>query len=159
MVQESSKAPDPGGGAHLSDEGVKELRARCAELLRRAVLTLAALPDRDKRYLASLERSSLPEPLGDDKLAYGYHAPRTRRFKPTPADISRCLDVLSWLTWLESQPGGDRDVKIIVAKAFGAPMWRIGQQFDRSEQTIRRWYDGAVMLAALKFRREIEEMR
>ncbi len=136
---------------------MRELRRFCAELLRRSVLTLAALPDRDRRHLDAAWRSSLPEPVREAS-AYGYEAARAARFKPSPKDISRFLEVLAWLTWLEGQHDGRRDVKIIVARAFGCPWWKLAQRFGRSDETLRRWQAGAVAAIAQRFWREVDRM-
>jgi len=88
--------------------------------------------------------------------AYGYETARAKRFQPSPADIGRYLDVLGWLTWLNARgPEGERGVKIIVARAFGTPIWRLSQRFARSDDTIRRWEAWGISVITVYFAAEI----
>jgi len=134
---------------------MRELHAGCAQLVRRAILTIAALPDREARF--HQYRNSMPEPVRDAADSYGYDAPKTR-FRPTPRDVDRVLEVLSWLTWLETRNDGARDVKIIVARAFGAPWWKLAHRYGRSDDTMRRWEAGAIAAITMRFWRAIDRM-
>src|SRR5690606_19875930 len=98
--------------------------AYTAERLRRAVLTLAAISNRGRS-----SDSSWPRIVRDWRDAYGYHAPRARRFEPSPKDMDEYLIAYDWLAWLTRQPQGKRDYQIIVAKAFGTPTWKIAQRY------------------------------
>jgi hypothetical protein len=144
--------PRPAG----RDEFHDLLRKACSELLRRSILTLAALPDREKAWLSS-PRSSMPDYV-QEASAYASEAPRVRRFQPSPEDIGRYLDVLAWLSWLGRQNDGARDVKIITARTFGTPMWKLAERFGRSDETIRRWEIAAIDRVAHQFREEILRM-
>lgn len=132
------------------------MRRAASVLIRNAILTLAALPDRERSWLAS-PRSSLPEYVREAVESYGYQEARAR-FRPTPKDIDRCLDSLAWLSWLGRQPNGKRDVKIITARAFATPLWKVAQRLGKSEETIRRWENDALDAIAAQFRREIMAM-
>jgi hypothetical protein len=147
---------DPPG--HLAPSGatLKDLHAKAAELLRRAILTLAAWPDREARFF--LYRSPMPEPVRDAADAYGYHSGRLRRFQPKPRDYDNCLEALTWLSWLSARPGGENDVRIIVARAYDVPFWQLSQRFAKSEDTLRRWESGAVMAIAARYWQAIERM-
>jgi hypothetical protein len=174
MFEEAKAVPVPSDAHAVPTEiDIKEVRARCADLLRRAILTMAALPDRERRFLAGL-KSNMPEttpttqadlaPLGlhaiydAAKEASEQQALRASRFKPTMQDVDRCLDVLEWLRWLGYRNDGRKEVRIITAWAHGVPMWKLAQRYGRSDDTVRRWLDGAVAAIALKFRGEIERM-
>lgn len=106
------------------------------EMLRRAVLTLAALPDRARPQefgnpLASRVVHAVEE-------AYGYASAGIMRFKPTPHDVSIYLEVMSWLSWYEREVNADRALAF-VAWAEGVPIWRIGARHKRGEDTVKRW--------------------
>ena len=146
----------------LSSERQRELKAHCVNLLRRAILTLRALPDRDRAYLSTNLRSAMPTPvLG--WLAYKteeFDQARERpRFRPTPRDSDIYLDVLGWLTWLEQQgPNEARDVKIITAWALGMPWRKLAERFGRSEDTMRRWSAGGIHKITGHFWKEIDRL-
>lgn len=120
----------------------KEGCAICAELLRRAILTLTRVPDPDRRFLGY--QNQRWEVVRRYIEAYGYETPKAHRFRPTPRDVEIYLDVLKWLNWLEKQTDGKTGVELITARAFGVPYWKLAQKYGKSEDTIRRWYDGAV---------------
>lgn len=147
--------------ATLSLERVAELRARCADLVRRAILTLDALPDKERRYLSTRLKSSMPTPVRDWQhyRIDEFEAPSKRpKINITPKDVSRFLNVLRWLSWLEVENNGGRDVKIIIARANGVSWYRIAEQFGRSEDTVQRWQNGAFAAMAAKFWHEIDKM-
>lgn len=127
--------------------------ARCAELLRRAILTHDALPGGD---IVSVTR--WPEIIRDAQEAYGYGDTRPPRFSPTPRDVSNLLPVMAWLCWLEQEYNGQRDVKIIMSRARRAPWWKLAQRFGRAERTVQRWYDGAVAAIYGRFEAEVWEL-
>lgn len=83
---------------------------------------------------------------------------RAARFRPTPEQIGRAPEVLAWLAWLKRQNDGARDVKIIVGRAHGVPVWKLAQRMGRSDRTIQRWQDGAVAAIVNRFWREIAAM-
>lgn len=85
-------------------------------------------------------------------------ARRASRFKPTALDIDRCLPVLEWMAWLGYRNDGQKEANIITAWAYGVPLWRLAQRFGCSDDTVRRWLNGAVAAIAMKFRDEIVRM-
>jgi hypothetical protein len=141
----------------LNKERMREIRAACAVLIRRAILTLAAIPDPDRRFQQS-PQSCMPQPVHDAIEAYGYRSARARRFHPTPADLDRYLIVLPWLGWLGRQRGGERDVQILIARAHGCPWWKLSERFNRGDDTLRAWEKGAIATIAYRHWREIERM-
>lgn len=147
----------------LSAARRKELTAQTARAVRRAVLTLDALPDPDRRWLRRNLKSSLPTPVRDWH-AYRideFEAPSPRpRFRPKPADRSNAVEVMGWLAWLERETGdGARDVGVLVARARGLPWHMLSAHFGRSDDTLRRWQDGAVATLARAFWRDVERLR
>lgn len=127
--------------------------AACATLIRRSILTLAAMPDRERNWLYHADASRMPAPVRSFFDAYSPdRSPRVRRFRPTPRDIDRMDRGLAMVCWLGAQRNGDRDVKLLWARAFDAPWWKLAQRFGRSESTIRRWYDGAIASIYSAFR-------
>jgi hypothetical protein len=135
-----------------ADDAHKLGLACCARLLERSVLTLRALPERDRPRGI---HNAWPTVVRDVQDAYGYTQARMPRFRPTPHDVSVMLDVLGWISWLERQNDGRRDAQIIVARAFGISWWVIGERFRRGERTVRRWYDGAVARIYSAFSTEV----
>jgi hypothetical protein len=127
MFEEAKAVPVPSDAHAVPTEiDIKEVRARCADLLRRAILTMAATPDPERRFLAGY-KSGMPEPNmspSDRQAAFGLDAVieaakearevqalRASRFKPTMQDVDRCLDVLAWLTWLGYRNDGGKEVQ------------------------------------------------
>src|SRR5574340_1738440 len=111
------------------------------DIIRRAVLTLAVLPDREEGWLSY--RSSWPEFARDINEAYGYSAPRARRFRPTAKDVAQLDVVLPWLSFIKREESSFA-VRRICAWAFGAPLWRIGQWDNCSADTVMRRIDRSV---------------
>lgn len=68
----------------------REGAIRCALLLRRAIRTNDALPDRYRQR-------AWPDYLQSSSEAYGYTDARPPKFKPTPKDVSNLLPVMAWL--------------------------------------------------------------
>jgi hypothetical protein len=135
----------------------RDRAAGCAKawlLIRRAILTHDALPNSRRQSLVSTI-----EIVREFQEAYGYNEARPPRFTPEPRDVSNMLPVLAWLCWIRQQPGhGNRDFKLLAARARKAPWWRIAQRFGRCERTIQRWFDGAVAQVYDQFEREIWAM-
>lgn len=122
------------------------------ELLRRAILTLAALPDPDIRFRLG-PRCAWPSIVQAARDAYGAAPPKLRTFQPTPTDQSRCLDVLAWLRWYELACGPET-VRLFTAWAFGRPMWFLQERCTTNRrqpatpQTVRARLDGLVRTIA-----------
>lgn len=147
-----------GGQAGASPDELRALAGFAAALLRNAIRTDAALPDRERRWLSG-PRCSLPDVLRDpgayDSEGARDDAAKAARSRPTPAEIERCPVVMAWLAWLKRQNDGRRDVKIIIRRAFGTPLWAIAEDFGRSDETIRRWEAAAIAAIVNRFWREI----
>lgn len=150
---------------------LEDLVGRAGELLRRAVLTDAVLPDRERPQGF---RGSLPEMSPRDRIeAFGHDAAlavdrdtreelrkRAERFKPSRADIGRCNTVLSWLGWLKHEDDqGLEGVAIIRSAAFKFPYARMAARLGVSDDTVRRRHLGAVTRIAAQFQLIIEVLR
>ena len=122
--------------------------------LRRAILTLTAVPDKDRKWIYS-ERSSWPEIVRAVEDAYGYQAVKRPKFRPTSRDVDEMLPALDWLAWLGCQKDGKREVAIIWARALGTPWWKLAERYGKSEKQVRRWQDGAITAIWLFFRDQI----
>lgn len=139
---------------HASDETVTVAEVR--DLLRRAVLTLAAVPDPDGRFLAG-RTTWWPEVVRDVREAYGYSPPRVRRFAPTPHDVQVYLDVLSWLAWYARERDGER-ARLVIAWAMDVPMWRMAVQFRKTERTLNRWLNEVAEAIVSRFSSEVRKI-
>lgn len=151
---ESRSKAGQGVQLSVSAEQLPELRCAAANLLRRAILTLAVASDPDRRWQTG-PRCAMPDTLREAVESYGYQAPRAARFQPTPRDFSRYMEVLEWLAWLRRQHGGEREARILIARAFGTPRWRLGQRFGKSDETLRLWEAAAVSKITLQFQEQI----
>ena len=131
-------------------------------LVRRAVLTMKALPDREAAWRSG-PRCALPRPKPDYDPTYDEHAERSvtppPRFQPTREDVARCEEVLSWLAWLRRQPHFERAATIVAERALGRPFWRIAKRkYGVSDDTLRRWETAALTAIAARYRDRIEAM-
>lgn len=79
-------------------------------------------------------------------------------FLPDPKDMNRFLEVLSWLSWLRRENDGARDVRIITARAFGAPWWKLAMRYGKSDDTIRRWHDAAIAMITVQHWRDVDRL-
>lgn len=142
----------------------RELVARTAVLLRRAILTMKAIPDREAAWRSG-PRCALPRPKPDYDPTYDEHAERSvtppPRFAPSREDLARVDEVLSWLAWLRRQDDefGARGAAIVAERAMGRPYWRIARRkYGVSDDTLRRWEMAAIAAIAARFRTRIEVM-
>lgn len=148
-----------------SPDELRELIVRCARLLERALLTVTALPDKERGYLSG-PKSSMPRPAPEPNVSYDNEAAqaalaKSARFRPTRADLNRYEQVLGWLTWLKRQgEDGELGARLIVYRAFGDSWWRLAQRMrlGRSDDTARRWHDAAVAAIAIQFATAIAAM-
>lgn len=119
--------------------------------IKRAILTLSVLPDREALFIYGSQRAMWPEPVREIRDAYGYEVARRPKFRPTARDVDDVLPVFAELTWLKNhaeQVQGERDsreFRILWARAFDTPWWKLEERYRRGERTLRRWHDGAVM--------------
>src|SRR5690348_16561405 len=104
----------------------KKLLAALRHLVSRAWQTFAQTPDPDRRFRTS--GAAWPFIVVHDfHEAYGYSAPRARRFAPTAQDISNADLVMTWMAWLKREEGDDA-IRRIMAWSLGVPAWMLGQR-------------------------------
>lgn len=118
-----------------------ELFAAMREIIRYAIMTLAAQRDPDARYLGL---SQMPVHVVHDlQEAYGYSSASVRKFKPTPHDIDQMWVVMPWLVWIRKFEG-DLACRRLIGWAMGAPLWRLGQREHCSDRTIMNRIDRSI---------------
>src|SRR3990167_6073221 len=111
------------------------------EIIRRAVMTLAALRDPDRRFMGW---SRLPvHVVHDIQEAYGYSSASVRGFSPSPQEVDQMEIVLPWLAWLR-QSEGDLACRRILGWAMGAALWRLGQREKCSDRTVTNRIDRSI---------------
>jgi hypothetical protein len=131
------------------------LAVEARELMRRAILTLRAIPaDQGPKEFGNPFANIIVREVEE---SYGWSGARVAEFQPEPRDVSVYLTVLGWLSWYQREIGY-RDVKMFFAWAYGVPMWRIAKQSNRSEKTIARRRDDLSETIAKRFAGEIEKM-
>ena len=136
--------------AYPKEDREAEGIARCAELIRRAILTHDALPG---EKLAQLVADS--QMVRSFNESYGYDDVRPPKFAPTPRDVSNMLPVLEWLCQHRQENNGGRDFKVLLCRARDVPWWKLAMRFGRSERTVKRWFDGAVTAIYLKHSNDV----
>jgi hypothetical protein len=113
------------------------------EIVRRAVLTLAAIKDPDERYRRGLASTWTLPVVHDAETAYGYGTPTIAKFVPSPRDVSQMEVVTTWLVWLR-RTEGELSVKRIIGWAKGIPGWMLGTKERCSERTIKNRIDRSI---------------
>ena len=125
------------------------------ELLRRSVLTLAAVPDSDLRYRLG-PRTAWPEFVRHARDAYGSAPPRFRTFHPTRQDLSNYLEALSWLAWYQ-RTHGPQTVRIFTAWCFGAAIWELQERVSTNRRrpcsptTVRNRMQAMIQAVAAQY--------
>lgn len=133
----------------------RELMPDVRELLRRSILTLAAVPA--CRGPQSPQNPLANRMIHDAVEAYGYQPPAVRLFTPSPRDVSLYLEVLEMLSWYQREYGSTK-VKVFVSWAFDLPFRIIAWQIKRSEDTVQRWRDAVALTIAEKYTAPLKKM-
>ncbi len=95
------------------------------EMVRRAVLTLGALPDPD--ILGS--KSAWPDYVRSSRDAYNASPLKTRQFEPSTVDVSIFLRVLTWFTWYRQEgTRNEENAKLFTAWVYGTPTWMLQER-------------------------------
>lgn len=132
------------------------------EVLRRAILTLGALPDPDLRYRLG-PHSGWPAYVQETRDAYASAPPKLRTFQPTQQDVSRFLDVLGWLSWY-GREHSEETRRLFVAWVLGAPMWMLQQRCSTNRRqpaapnTVRARLDELVLSIMDEFRGALDKL-
>lgn len=120
------------------------------ELLRRAILTLGAIPDPDLRFRTG-PRTAWPGYIQETRDAYASAPPKVHTFTPTERDLTVFLDVLGWLAWYRQKSERQAETaRLFTAWMLGAPMWMLQQRcttnrrHPASKTEIHRRFDRLV---------------
>jgi hypothetical protein len=159
-------------GLYGSDPArIERLIGLTAVFLRRAVLTDATLPEpgRPQGYHCAMPQMSPRDRIAEfgyeaalaiDKALAAWLARSIATFRPSRADITRCDDVLAWLSWLRRQDHeGKVGARAIRLDAFDVSDAHIAPDYSVSRETVRRWRHRAVMRIAGQHQAEIEAMK
>lgn len=118
------------------------------EIVRIAVVTLAAMRDPDRRYLGYAQ---LPQNVVHDiHEAYGYSSTKVREFIPSAFHISQMEVILPWLAWVRREEG-ETAIRRIIGWSMGVAGWRLGQREACSERTVYNRIDRSVCAIIRKF--------
>jgi hypothetical protein len=117
--------------------------AETAERLRRAILTLHV--DRIKNDMPS-SGSGWPEIVREIEKMDHAQPLAAKLFEPSALDFDLMLPTLDWLTWLKNRPvNGDRWFRIVWARAYETPWWKLAARAGKSEKTMRRRHEEAII--------------
>lgn len=138
------------------------LAREARELMRRAILTLRALPDvKGPKEFGNAFANLIVHQVEE---SYGWSGAKAVSFEPEPRDVSIYLTVLGWISWFQREVDAkakprDRLVPIFFAWAYEIPMWRLAKQNSCSERTVERRRDGLAETVAIRFADEIDQLR
>lgn len=125
-----------------------ELLEAMREIVRIAIVTLAALRDPDRRYLGY---AALPQNVVHDvREAYGYSSATVREFIPSAFHISQMEVILPWLAWVRREEG-EMAIRRIIGWSMGATLWRLGMREKCSDRTIQNRIDRSICAMIGKF--------
>ena len=137
---------------------LRALTALTAVLCYSAVRTFAVMPDREHAWLYRLgsgtpayiaSQENIWRDFGADvwteieRLRTEEAKERRARYEPTRAELTRCLDVLGWISWMGREGNRKAERKIICARAYRVSYRSIGERLGRHEDTVKRWEDAA----------------
>jgi len=106
------------------------------ETFSRAILTLLAMPDRERAYMNL--RSCWPPFVREFMDAYASSEER-ERFRPLPRDVSIYLEVLSWGRGLDRKAW-----QILFYRAGGLSFRVIGEEYGVTREAVRQRYADAI---------------
>lgn len=109
------------------------------DALHRAILTLDAVMDPDRRYVRN-RTTRWPEVKSEMQEAYGWEPVRRTRYEPTRRDIDCFLDILDWIKLADAK----QHYALLRQRAYGASWRRIADRRGRSDQYWRRRYRDVV---------------
>lgn len=138
MVTMKETAARPTSTDRASD---RDIIRTFREIIRRAVLTIRAIPDIEARFLHT--GRVWGDIVHDVNEAYGYGNAIVRSFQPTPYEIDQAFEVWRWLVWL-GEIEGQIAVKRITAWATGISTWMLAEREGCSERSIMNRIDRGV---------------
>lgn len=103
-----------------------------------ACRTIRALPDRESKFhwLGTV----WPDTVKSTEYAYGYNEAVMPKFRPTPGDVSDCLNALEWARVLHWT-----DFRLIWWRSFDVSFGQIALRVYKSDETARRWYRDSIL--------------
>lgn len=122
------------------------------ERMHEAIRILAALPDRERKWVYS-RLASWPETLREaidvmaialERVAEGksaYEDMRPPRIVPSAEAIDQMDKTLPWLSLLDK-----RERQIVTARAFHVSWVKLAAKYGRTDRTIQRWHESAIDL-------------
>lgn len=158
----------PGGRPAPGSDAAKRIRDAAERIIYIAIRTMAV----QSKPQPLGHCSSMPEPVirwkDLDHEARLELKPKVWR-KPTARDLTVMEAVYAlekgkpiehcWLYWLEEYGGFTRkQIKIIEARAFDVPWWRLADRFGKHIKTVQRWHDAMIDKLARRFWREIDAL-
>jgi len=123
-------------GPVATDTGVftvEEVETR----LMRAMKTLRAMPDRERRFFGM--KSGMPEHVQDQIDAYASVEVLAPRFRPSPFDVSDYLRALSWARHLQRSQW-----QFLWWRSFDFSFGLMAKYTGQSDETARRRYREAL---------------
>lgn len=129
--------PDRRPAPRVASSKTKVPRTEVEERLMRAMKTLRAVPDRERRFF--IIKSSSPDYVREYLDAYDPDDDAQPRFQPTPADVSDYLTALSWVRHLDRSAW-----RILWWRSFDVSFGLIGKQIGRSDETARKRFETAI---------------
>jgi hypothetical protein len=121
----------------LSTETGQYARSDVEDRILRAMKTLRALPDNERRFFVF--RSGHPPHVQEQIDAYASVEATVPRFRPTPADVSGYLTSLSWVRHLPRNQW-----QLIWWRSFELSFGLMAKYTGQSDETVRRHYREAV---------------
>lgn len=122
----------------LATETVNCSIADCETRLMRAMMTLRAMPDRERRFF--IVKSNMPPYVQEQIDAYAAVEEHAPRFEPTPFDVGDYLTALSWARHLPRTQW-----RILWWRSFGLSFGQIAHYIGRSDETARRNFKEAII--------------
>ena len=110
----------------------------CEERIMRAMRTLRAMPDKERRFFVL--KSGMPAHVQEQIDAYAAVDARPPRFAPTPFDVGDYLTALSWARHLPRNQW-----RILWWRSFGLSFGQIAAYIGRSDETARRNFKEAII--------------
>ena len=112
-------------------------RSEAKDRILTAMKTIRALPDKERRFF--VVKSSGPEYVQEYIDAYASVEAIAPKFRPTPFDVSDCLNALSWLRHLKKSSW-----QIVWWRSFDISYGQIAEYIGRSDETARKRFEEAI---------------